>query len=137
MLIDEQNRWRFNISFDLLVVWLFFDKVIICRLNFPLPARLKNQTSTFNGKQKVYQDQRNHESYNHRPNKGKQWTNIVTNFGRTIGFFGKLDHPPHLPNSISCDFCIFPKMKTAISEHRFSNIPDIQSHVARILKSKS
>jgi hypothetical protein len=37
----------------------------------------------------------------------------------------KLDHPPYSPDLAPCDFWLFPKLKTALKGHRFSDIADI------------
>jgi hypothetical protein len=34
-----------------------------------------------------------------------------------------------------CDFWLFPKLKTALKGHRFSDIANIQGHAMTILKS--
>jgi hypothetical protein len=47
-------------------------------------------------------------------------------------FIMKLDHPPYLA---LCDFWLFPKLKTALKGHKFSDIADIQGHVTTILQS--
>jgi hypothetical protein len=47
----------------------------------------------------------------------------------------KLDHPPYSPDLAPCDFWIFPKLKTALKSHRFSDIANIQGHATTILKS--
>jgi hypothetical protein len=47
----------------------------------------------------------------------------------------KLDHPPYLPDLALCNFWLFPKLKTALKGHRFSDISDIQGHVMTILQS--
>jgi hypothetical protein len=47
----------------------------------------------------------------------------------------KLDHPPYLPDLAACDFWLFPKLKTALKGHRFSDIADVQGHVTTILTS--
>jgi histone-lysine N-methyltransferase SETMAR len=49
----------------------------------------------------------------------------------------KLDHPPYSPDFTPCDFWLFPKLKTALKGHRFSNIADIQGHVMTILQTIS
>jgi hypothetical protein len=46
----------------------------------------------------------------------------------------KLDHPPDSPHLTPCDFWLFPKFKTALKGHRFSDINDIQRHATTILK---
>jgi hypothetical protein len=47
----------------------------------------------------------------------------------------KLDHPPYLPDLALCNFWLFPKLKTTLKDHRFSDIADIQGHATTILKS--
>jgi hypothetical protein len=47
----------------------------------------------------------------------------------------KLDHPPYSPGFVPCDFWLFPKLKTALKGHGFSDISDIQGHATTILKS--
>jgi transposase len=47
----------------------------------------------------------------------------------------KLDHPPYSPDLAPCDFWLFPKLKTALKGHRFSDIADIQEHAMTILQS--
>jgi hypothetical protein len=44
----------------------------------------------------------------------------------------KLDHPPY---SAPCDFWLFPKLKTTLKGHRFSNTADIRGHAMTILQS--
>jgi hypothetical protein len=44
-------------------------------------------------------------------------------------------HKPYSPDLAPCDFCLFPKLKTALKGHRFSDIADIQGHVTTTLKS--
>jgi hypothetical protein len=47
----------------------------------------------------------------------------------------ELDHPLYSPDLAPCDFLLFPKLKTALKDHRFSDIADIQQHVMTILQS--
>jgi hypothetical protein len=47
----------------------------------------------------------------------------------------KLDHPPYLPDSAPYDFWLFPKLKTALKGHRFSDTADIQGHATTIMQS--
>jgi transposase len=47
----------------------------------------------------------------------------------------KLDHPPYSPDFAPYDFWLFPKLKTALKGHRFSDIADIQGHATTILQS--
>jgi transposase len=47
----------------------------------------------------------------------------------------KLHHPPYSPDLAPCDFWIFPKLKTALKGHRFSDIADIKGHSMTILHS--
>jgi hypothetical protein len=47
----------------------------------------------------------------------------------------KLDHPPYSPDLAPCDFWLFPKLKTALKCHRYSDIADIQGHATTILQS--
>jgi hypothetical protein len=47
----------------------------------------------------------------------------------------KLDHPPYSPDLAPCDFWLFPKRKTALKGHRFSDTANIQGHAATILNS--
>jgi hypothetical protein len=47
----------------------------------------------------------------------------------------KLDHPPYLPHLALCNFWLFPKLKTALKGHRFSDITNIQGHATTILQS--
>jgi hypothetical protein len=47
----------------------------------------------------------------------------------------KLDRPPYSPYLAPCDFWLFPKLKTALKGHRFSDIADIQGHATTILQS--
>jgi hypothetical protein len=47
----------------------------------------------------------------------------------------KLGHPPYSPDLAPCDFWLFPKLKTALKGHRFSEIADIQGHATTILQS--
>jgi hypothetical protein len=47
----------------------------------------------------------------------------------------KLDHSPHSPDLAPCDSWLFPKLKTALKGHRFSDIVDIQGHATTILQS--
>jgi transposase len=47
----------------------------------------------------------------------------------------KLDHPPYSPDLAPCNFWLFPKLKTALKGHRFSEISDIQGHPMTILQS--
>jgi hypothetical protein len=47
----------------------------------------------------------------------------------------KSDHTPYLPDEAPCDFWLFPKLKTALKGHRFSDIADIQRHATTILQS--
>jgi hypothetical protein len=42
----------------------------------------------------------------------------------------KLDHPPYLPDLAPCDFWLFPKQKTVLKSHRFSDIADMHDHPA-------
>jgi hypothetical protein len=47
----------------------------------------------------------------------------------------KLDHALYSPDLAPYDFWLFPKLKTALKGHRFSDITDIQGHMTTILKS--
>jgi hypothetical protein len=47
----------------------------------------------------------------------------------------KLDHPPYLPDLTPCDFWLFPKLKTPLTGHRFSDTANIQGHLTTILQS--
>jgi hypothetical protein len=47
----------------------------------------------------------------------------------------KLDHPPYSPDLAPCDFQLFPKLKTALKDRRFSDTADIQGHATTILQS--
>jgi hypothetical protein len=47
----------------------------------------------------------------------------------------QLDHPPYPPDLASCDFWLFPKLKTALKGHRFSDTADIQGHATILLQS--
>jgi hypothetical protein len=47
----------------------------------------------------------------------------------------KLDHPPYSPDLALCDFLIFPKLMTALKDHRFSDFVDIQGYATTILQS--
>jgi histone-lysine N-methyltransferase SETMAR len=47
----------------------------------------------------------------------------------------KLDHPPYSPNLAQSDFRLFPKLKTALKGHRFSDTADIQGHATTSLQS--
>jgi hypothetical protein len=47
----------------------------------------------------------------------------------------KMDHKPYSPDLVPCDFWLFPKLKTALKDHRFSDIADIQGHATTMLKS--
>jgi histone-lysine N-methyltransferase SETMAR len=47
----------------------------------------------------------------------------------------KLDHPPYSPDLSPCDFWLFPKLKTTLKDHVFSDTADIQGHAMTILKS--
>jgi hypothetical protein len=47
----------------------------------------------------------------------------------------KLDHPSYSPDLALYDFWLFPKLKTALKDHRFSDIADIQGHATTILQS--
>jgi histone-lysine N-methyltransferase SETMAR len=47
----------------------------------------------------------------------------------------KLDHPPYSPYLARCDFWLFPKLKTALKGHIFSDTAGIQGHAMTILQS--
>jgi hypothetical protein len=47
----------------------------------------------------------------------------------------KLDHPPYSLDLAPCDFWLFPKLKTSLKGHRFSDTADIEGHAMTILKS--
>jgi transposase len=47
----------------------------------------------------------------------------------------KLANPPYSPDLAPCDFWLFPKLKTTLKDHRFSDIADIQGHATTILQS--
>jgi hypothetical protein len=47
----------------------------------------------------------------------------------------KLDHPPYSPDLASCNFWLFPKLKTALKGHRFSDIANIRGYAMTILQS--
>jgi hypothetical protein len=47
----------------------------------------------------------------------------------------KLDHSPYSPDLALYNFWLFPKLKTALKGHRFSDIADIQEHAMTILKN--
>jgi histone-lysine N-methyltransferase SETMAR len=40
----------------------------------------------------------------------------------------KLDHPPYSPDLALCNFWLFPKLKTTLKGHRFSDIASFQGH---------
>jgi hypothetical protein len=46
-----------------------------------------------------------------------------------------LDCAPYSPDLAPCDFWLFPKLKTTLKGHRFSDIADIQGHATTILQS--
>jgi len=46
----------------------------------------------------------------------------------------KLDHPPHSPGLVPCDFWLFPKLKNALKEQRFADLSDIQCNVKTLLQ---
>jgi hypothetical protein len=43
----------------------------------------------------------------------------------------KMDHPPHAPDLASCDFRLFPKLKSVLKGQRFA---DIQRNVTTLLQ---
>jgi transposase len=47
----------------------------------------------------------------------------------------KLDYPPYSPDLTPCDLRLFPKLKTALKGHRFSDIANIHEHATTILQS--
>jgi hypothetical protein len=47
----------------------------------------------------------------------------------------KTDLSPYLSDLAPCDFWLFPKLKTALQGHRFSDIAYIQGHATTILQS--
>jgi hypothetical protein len=47
----------------------------------------------------------------------------------------KSDNPPYLPDLALCNLWLFPKLKTALKGHRFSDIANIQGHAMTILQS--
>jgi hypothetical protein len=47
----------------------------------------------------------------------------------------KLDHPPYSLDLALCDFWLFPKLKTALKGHKFSDNADIQEHATTIPQS--
>jgi hypothetical protein len=46
----------------------------------------------------------------------------------------KFDHLPYSSDLAPCDFLLFPKLKTALKGHRFSDIAGIQGHATTILQ---
>jgi hypothetical protein len=46
----------------------------------------------------------------------------------------KMDHPPYSPDIVFCDFWLLPKLKTALKEQRFVDIPDIQRNLITLLQ---
>jgi hypothetical protein len=46
-----------------------------------------------------------------------------------------LDYPPYSPDLAPCNFWVFPKLKTALKGHRFSDTANIQGHATTILQS--
>jgi hypothetical protein len=46
----------------------------------------------------------------------------------------KRDHPPYSPDLPPCDFWLFPKLKTALKEQRFTDLSDIQRNVKTLLR---
>jgi transposase len=49
----------------------------------------------------------------------------------------KMDHPPYSPDLAPCDFWLYPKLKNALKERRFADIPDIQRNVIKLLRGFS
>jgi hypothetical protein len=47
----------------------------------------------------------------------------------------KLDHPPYLPDLALCEFWLYPKLKTALKGHRFSDTANIQGHATTNLQA--
>jgi hypothetical protein len=45
----------------------------------------------------------------------------------------KMDHPPHSPDLVPCEFWLFQKLKYALKEQRFADIPDIQHNVTLMI----
>jgi hypothetical protein len=45
----------------------------------------------------------------------------------------KMDHPPYTPDLVPCDFWLFPKLKNALKEQKFANLPDIHD-IKRLLR---
>jgi hypothetical protein len=43
-----------------------------------------------------------------------------------------MDHPPYSPDLAPGDFWLFPKLKNALKEQRFADIPDIQRNVTTL-----
>jgi hypothetical protein len=46
----------------------------------------------------------------------------------------KKDHPLCSVDIAPCDFWLFPKLKNALTDQRFADIPDIQRNVATLLR---
>ena len=46
-----------------------------------------------------------------------------------------MDHPPYLPDLSSCDYFLFPKLKTAMKGAFYDGVPTIQAAVTQVLKN--
>jgi hypothetical protein len=44
-----------------------------------------------------------------------------------------MDHPPYSPDLAPCEFWLFPKLKNALKEQKFSDIPDIHRNMMLLL----
>ncbi|GFV65607.1 putative mariner transposase [Trichonephila clavipes] len=45
-----------------------------------------------------------------------------------------LDHPPYSPDLASCDFYLFPKVKSALKGTRFESVEAVKEKAASVLK---
>ncbi|GFW99473.1 putative mariner transposase [Trichonephila clavipes] len=45
-----------------------------------------------------------------------------------------LEHPPYSPDLAPCDFCLFPKVKSALKGTRFESVEAVKEKAAGVLK---
>jgi hypothetical protein len=46
----------------------------------------------------------------------------------------KMDHSPYSPDLATCDFWLFPKLKTALKGQRFADLSDTQKNFKTLLR---
>jgi len=60
-------------------------------------------------------------------------TSVLTHKFLAKNKIAVIPHPPYSPDSASCDFFLFPKMKLKLKGRRFDTVEEIQAESQRVL----